>query len=97
MEGNVSPVVHELTYGTLVVGRFEHPWRVDVYRPKNPQKYASGRVESEIVEKTMAAGPGDKSSRHSTYPTGYDSRCSCCYLNITHTEELHAKEIGGRS
>lgn len=47
-----------------------------------------------VVERVFCAGPDDASPMHSTYPTGYDSKCSCCYLNITHTDALHERRTG---
>lgn len=31
----------------------------------------------------------DHSPQHHTYPTGYDSRCSWCWLNAAHSEAAH--------
>lgn len=43
----------------------------------------------------MVAGPNDTSPYHHTYPTGYDEHCSCCWLNIPHSEELHWQKGDG--
>lgn len=41
------------------------------------------------------AGRDDDSPAHRTYPTGYDSRCSWCYLHANHTEQAHTAEVAG--
>lgn len=51
---------------------------------------ADGR---KVNERSMCTGKGDASPRRSTYPTGYDSKCSACYLGATHTEDLHAAKV----
>ena len=35
----------------------------------------------------------DGSRVHSTYPTGYNSRCGLCYLNFGHTVDAHNQRI----
>ncbi len=34
-------------------------------------------------------GDDDASKIHLTYPTGYDSRCSMCWLGYSHSERAH--------
>lgn len=73
-------------YGQSEILRFELPWRVERYTP------ADGRPA--VIEREMCTGPLDDSPHHSTYPTGYDSACSCCWLNIPHTEAKHRACLG---
>jgi hypothetical protein len=37
----------------------------------------------------------DTSPAHITYPTGYDSRCSYCWLGQGHTEAAHTASLDG--
>lgn len=39
------------------------------------------------------ASADDTSPYHLMYPTGYDARCSYCWLNIAHSEDAHAERI----
>lgn len=39
------------------------------------------------------ASRDDASQAHRTYPTGYDSRCSWCYLHANHSALAHAAEV----
>lgn len=39
------------------------------------------------------SGEGDHSPVHSTYPTGYDSRCGWCYLGANHSDDEHARKL----
>lgn len=86
-------VTHTYKYGTATVEGFEGPWRMEIYRPNDGNRPAR--------ERTMVTGPNDDSPRHNKMNygegAGYDSRCSCCYLNITHSERKHALCIGTAS
>ena len=74
-------------FGTLLVGRFDGRFRRDTW--------ISARTGERFAEPAFAAGPEDKSNRHNhSIGQGYDPRCSCCYLNFTHTQELHNRRIG---
>lgn len=42
---------------------------------------------------THLAGPDDVSAYHHQYPTGYDSRCSWCWLGYSHSEDAHAASL----
>jgi hypothetical protein len=53
--------------------------------PRDPGFYRSDRCH--------VAGPDDFSPVHHTYPTGYDSECSWCWLGHTHSEEAHAASL----
>lgn len=79
-----------LTYGTLEIVGWSAPRRLEVYRPfeVNPLE----RWNAEVRESSMATGPSDSSTRHDKL-TAYDSRCSCCYLNITHTVDHHLASV----
>lgn len=44
----------------------------------------------------MGTNPKDSSGLHLTYPTGYDAKCSPCWLNIPHTNALHDERVNGR-
>lgn len=48
---------------------------------------------AEVRERCMALGPTDVTPRHDKMEH-YSSQCSCCYLNITHTQALHAARLG---
>lgn len=80
-------VTHRTEYGTfeVAVEPFESPWRTDRYTPHR-------EGSKSVLERRMADGPKDESAPHAMYPNGYDSRCSCCYLNIPHTENLHTRK-----
>lgn len=84
-------VTHTYKYGTATVVGFDGKWRAEVYRPfaVNPRE----PWNAEVYERVMSDGEHDDSPRHETYPTGYDSRCSCCWLNISHTEMVHAGRV----
>lgn len=86
-------MIHRMIYGTLHVGAFRAPWRDDVYHPDRPEKWQANG----IVEPAMCSGSGDTSPRHDK-SANYDPRCSCCWLNITHTQAKHtgALESHGR-
>jgi hypothetical protein len=83
-------VTHTYKYGTAAVAGFEGPWRLETYQPNDGSR--------PVQERTMVASHADYSPRHNkaTYGEGaaYDSKCSCCYLNITHSERKHAACIG---
>ena len=49
---------------------------------------------NENGETLFTASRNDSSPRHSYYPTGYDSRCSACWLNHSHSENYHTSRIG---
>ena len=40
-----------------------------------------------------ATSHDDTSGYHQTYPTGYDPRCSWCWLGYPHTENAHREYI----
>lgn len=78
-------------YGTLIVGKFDGRRRVDTW--------VSAQTGERFVERVFAVDEKDKSNVHnsnSSYGGHYDPNCSCCYLNFTHTEELHQSRIGGK-
>ena len=85
--------VHQLTYGRIEVLSFEHPWRSERYVPNDPKG-------TPVVERSMATGPTDLSTRHnsSTYGegAGYDPACLCCWLGICHTADKHRANVGGK-
>ena len=35
----------------------------------------------------------DRSPAHSSYPTGYDSRCGYCWLGGAHSVNYHTQEV----
>ena len=47
----------------------------------------------ESIERWFALNSRDVSAHHNN-GEGYDSRCSLCWLNISHTEDLHQDRIG---
>lgn len=89
---SAKPLAHgtilELKYGTAEIVDFAAPWRIEVYRPHvvHPREPWNAAVR----ERIMAIDPFDASTRHDKF-AAYDSRCSCCYLNISHTVALHAE------
>lgn len=42
---------------------------------------------------TWVTGPGDTSPTHLTYPTGYSAECNFCWLNFTHSQNLHTARV----
>ena len=76
----------QATYGTIEVIGYERPYRIERYTPND------GRPA--VIERRFSAGPDDTSGPRSVYPSGYDSRCSCCYLGFSHTEAAHEKSSG---
>lgn len=88
---------YDLRYGVLVTGPYRDGcWRDDTYTPRTDSKHEYDRRPK--VEPAMATGPDDDSNRHdkmnSSYGGKYDPECSCCWLNITHTERKHAQCVG---
>ena len=79
-----------LNYGTLEITGFEGPWRREIYHPFEVSPHEPWNAA--VVERTMVVDHKDMSTRHDKC-TYYDSRCSCCYLNITHSVNKHAEEI----
>jgi hypothetical protein len=79
-------------YGEVEIVGFDGVWRREIYRPF--EVHPSEPWNREIHESAMALNHSDTTPHHSKYPTGYNSKCSCCYLNITHTEALHARKVG---
>lgn len=51
------------------------------------------RHDSDVDIPVHCEGPSDSSPVHTTYPTGYDPRCSQCWLHIPHTETAHTRRI----
>lgn len=88
----MTKVVHKYTRGTGEIVGFEAPWRLDVYRPNDPDPRTPWL--NAVTERKMATGPNDVSPAHAIYPSGYDAACSCCWLNIQHTEDMHARKTG---
>lgn len=70
---------------TIEVGHgFESPFRIDVAVLEKEGR----RVE----ERFFATGAHDLSDHHSIY-LSYDSRCSACWLNHSHTRDYHHAQI----
>lgn len=73
-------------------GRFIHGDTKDCVRYDT---YISNEGVKEIV-RVIVNGPSDNSCvhDHSTLPGGrYNSKCSCCWLNITHSVDCHNERI----
>jgi hypothetical protein len=83
-----------LKYGTAEIVGFASPWRAEIYRPF--EVHPSEPWNREIRERVMAVDAYDASTRHDKL-NSYDSRCSCCYLNISHTTAKHDAAIGASS
>jgi len=60
------------------------------YNAENPE---ADRCSDGAIRATHCTGPEDTSPVHSTYPTGYDSRCGWCYLNANHTQDEHRANV----
>lgn len=77
-------MLYEGTYGTNEPGtpyRDEGTWfRVDTW--------TSRRTGEVFRERRFAGGPRDTSD---AYHGKYDPRCSCCWLNFSHTEDCHTR------
>jgi len=83
-------VKHHYRYGESEIVGFDGAWRREVYRPFSVA--ANEPWNAEIQERTMCDGPNDDSARHDKL-AAYDSKCSCCWLNISHTIRLHGARI----
>lgn len=47
-----------------------------------------------VLESHACVDRSDRSPIHDSWiGRGYDSRCSCCYLNISHTQNRHNQSI----
>ena len=79
-----------LNYGTAEIVGWSAPRRVEVYRPF--EVHPSEPWNAEVRETVFATGPSDASTRHDK-SRAYDSRCSCCYLNFTHTADHHTASV----
>lgn len=86
-----AAVEYPSPYGTVVVGPVA-PWgpsgwgRRDVYRPVD-----GGEPSEELV---FCTGREDESPWHDrTFRGGYDSRCSPCFLQFTHTADYHREQV----
>lgn len=87
--------IHAYKHGTAEIISFDGPWRREIYRP---HVVADNEPwNREIRERCMAVGPDDAMPRHNSMcygpGAGYDAKCSCCYLGITHSEALHARRV----
>lgn len=91
-----NAATHAMRYGTNVAGPYHAPWRHDTYTSRD-----GGRP---VIERRMAAGPDDQTAPHGKLNYGYtpeeraaghgyDARCSCCWLNISHTRAKHDASI----
>ena len=85
-----ATTIHEGDYGTfeIAAGGYEDLRRFDLYTPKSG-KTSDGKPH--VMEGRWSTGPGDTSPPKVTYPTGYDSRCSWCFLGHAHTELAHER------
>ena len=43
--------------------------------------------------RVFRTGPFDQSPLHITYPSGYNSDCSHCWLNASHSVQAHAANL----
>ena len=86
-------------YGVLEVGPSR--WTHDGHWMRE-ERYTSDRVYG---EESMSASEHDMSPRHemgivprlgSLGVGSYDGKCSCCYLGITHTDDLHNERVSGK-
>lgn len=88
-------------YGTAEIIGFAGARRIEIYRPS--EVHPSEPWNREITENPMCLDHYDATPSVSTYgyqcgdrdagARAYDSRCSCCYLNINHTAALHDTRI----
>ena len=69
------------------------------YRYEGTRRYSANleddRCGDGSIRGTQCLGVGDDSPAHSG--AHYDSRCNCCWLNITHTVRVHAVAVGSQS
>lgn len=98
-----SPIGTVLTYayGTATIAAFEGARRIDTYRPfeVSPREPWNAAIR----ESSMCLDHNDASPVAQTYAyqcgsrepfaRAYNARCSCCYLNISHTTALHDARI----
>lgn len=99
-----SPIGTILTtkYGTREIVGFDGGRRVDIFRPT--EVHPKEPWNAEVRERPMCLNSRDASPVVSTYAhqlgevgdyvRAYDARCSCCYLNISHTTAKHDAAIG---
>jgi hypothetical protein len=85
--GTIVPAYH----GTIEILGFRGPWRIERYRTDGSWTLEGRRPY--VDEKSMCASHDDTTPRHPIYG-GYDADCSCCWLNITHTEAKHRRCVG---
>lgn len=83
-----------LDFGSIEVLGYERTegggwWRRERYTPDDG-KTCDGRPY--VDERSFAASDSDVSVRWRIYPD-YDSRCGCCWLNFTHTRDVHARRV----
>lgn len=71
--------------GTIEVIGYEAPWRREIFSWDD-------EPEQRFFEKAMTDDPHDVSKHHSIY-LGYHPKCSCCWLNIPHTENYHRASL----
>lgn len=86
--------VLELTYGKAEIVGFNGPWRIEAYRPNEVHHLEPWNAE--VRERVMVRDHDDATTRHDK-SADYDSRCSCCYLNISHSVAKHTASIGSQA
>ena len=92
MPRKVSPIgkVHTYQYGTATIISFAGPWRYHDYRPF--EVHPKEPWNAVVRERVMACDVYDDTPMHDKQ-SSYDADCSCCYLNITHTQAKHVASI----
>lgn len=78
-----------LDYGAVEVLRYESGEGAGYIRR---ERYIPDDGRPAVLEYSHAASRSDVSPRHRIYPD-YDHRCGWCWLNATHTQDAHAREI----
>lgn len=81
-------------YGTLTLGvpylhgqGADRRWiRCDHWESATPTGESGGQI-------TYVAGPEDLTDVHPHWGPGYNPRCSCCWLGITHTTACHQDNL----
>lgn len=90
---NAIGTVHAYKYGTAETVAIEGAYRIEIYRPRevSPREPWNAAVR----ERCMVTGPTDATPRHDkSQAGGYSADCSACWLNITHSEAVHARATG---
>lgn len=86
-----KPTLIHGKFGTWEVVGYDGGRRREIYRPH--EVHPKEPWNKEIHESAMCLNHEDVTPHHAVYPSGYNAECSCCWLNIPHTEALHQAKV----